>query len=319
MPLLPAQTLDTLQWENGAAVLTTLDAADAMAVRDFAATIDPTDAEQLMVYGAAEQGRMNTWLDVAVDAVVNDDHAPGEQAIGDLLGQLKAWDALCAPRRGLFGGASLSGLRNGCRRMLPIVEELAGQLLVHSVELRKMIKLFERMATENALHHQRLTTYLLCGQVRLEQLQQQREQQAAHALDIRLHDIALTRQVSLQTQAQLALLTKGNQTLIDTIERTLAHTLPLWKAQVLVTLGIAEQTQAARDVANVQQTLQKQMRQRQSLLARMIGWLKGGVNAAERERLRTENMRLMTELGGAQQQEQTQSKRAQDMQTFQQQ
>ncbi len=318
LPTLPARALESVQWERGAANLTTLDEADAMAVRSFAATIDPTDAEELMVYGAAEQGRMHTWLDVAVDAVVNDDRAPGEQAVSDLLGQLKAWDALCAPRRGLFGGASLAGLKTGCRRMLPIVEELAGQLLVHSVELRKMIKLFERMAVENALHHQRLTTYLLCGQVRLQQLEQQNQQQAAHALDIRLHDIALTRQVSLQTQAQLALLTKGNQTLIDTIERTLAHTLPLWKAQVLVTLGIAEQTQAARDVTDVQRTLQKQMRQRQSLLKRLVDWFQGGVNRAERERLRTENMRVIQELSGAEQQEQTQNQRAQGMNTFKQ-
>jgi uncharacterized protein YaaN involved in tellurite resistance len=162
------------------------------------------------------------------------------------------------------------------------------------------------MEGENQSHLERLSTYLLCGQVRLMEL---RDAGAGELdrLERRLHDIALSRQVALQTRAQLVLLLDGNERMIETMERTLNQTLPLWKAQILIALGLSAQVEARAQVERARNALERDMRARNSLLSRLTAALRGSKD--EREALRQSNARLLDAVTGLRE-----ALRAQDLQ-----
>ncbi len=231
----------------------------------FARALDPADPSEVAVYGAAEQGSMQTWLDVAIGAVSQRDLHKSEDSLDQLHDQLRAWERLCAPRRFfIFGGASFPRLRSAYQQAEPAIEGAAGALLDQSIALRHLSKVLERMMRENEAHLQRLGAYQLCGQLRMEQFRAEpasaANPQALIRLERRLQDLQITRQVTLQTRAQLLLLLDGNAQIIDTLERTLKHTLPLWKAQVLVALGLSAQADARKEALRAERALQENTR-----------------------------------------------------------
>ena len=238
--------------------LAALDEAEREQALTFARMIDPSDPAGLSAYGAAEQNGMRAWVDVALQAVAQQDPLKGGQIIDKLQERLRGWERLCAPRRfWFFGGASFPRLRNAYRQADPAVERAADALLDESVALRRASKVLERVARENEEHLQRLSTYLLCGQLRLQSPGDDTDPQMLERLQRRLHDLAMTRQINLQTRAQLMLLLDGNARMIDSLERTLRHTLPLWKAQVLVALGLSAQADAGYNALRAELALQK--------------------------------------------------------------
>ncbi|MDR3052024.1 MAG: toxic anion resistance protein [Oscillospiraceae bacterium] len=260
----------------------------------------PEGAADIAAYGAQEQARMNAWLDIAVDTVAKDAGDEAGQALARLLAQLTVWDALCRPRRLLgLGGAGLPRLRGACRRLLPLVEDLAGALFDRGMALRRMVKVFARMRDENSAHQARLDAYLSDGRTHLDALRGRGDDEAAARLEKRLHDLALSRQVSLQTQAQLDLLTRGNEDLIAALDQALGHTLPLWKTQVTLALGLAGQAQAAQDIALAQRAALRGMAGRQSLLSRLAGLAHSAWARVDRQALRSQNAALLQGLQGA--------------------
>lgn len=274
-------------------------------VSTFVRGIDLSDASQLQTYGAAEQGAMQTWLDVALSAVAQQDMQRGEKSVTRMLEQLREWDRLCRPRMVCFGGAGYARLQQSYQQLAPAVEETAGVLLDENVALRRMSKLLERMAEENGAHLTRLTSYLLCGQLRLKGVENKALQaavgtlpevagvQALQRFERRLHDIALTRQVNLQLRAQILMLLEGNRQMIDTMERTLRHTLPLWKTQALLTLGLSAQAEAQEQVMRTQAGLQKQLAEQGSLLTKFLRRIQGGAQRIDRVKLRENNAALL--------------------------
>jgi uncharacterized protein YaaN involved in tellurite resistance len=239
--------------------LAALDASEREQTLAFAREIDPANPTRLSAYGAAEQSGMRMWIDVALHAVAQGDPFKGRQLIDKLLERLRSWERLCAPRRFLFFyRASFPRLRAVYQQAGPAIERAADALLDESVALRRTSKILERMARENEEHLLRLSTYLLCGQLRLQAPRDDSDDpQALERLRRRLHDLAVTRQINLQTRAQFILLLDGNERMIETLERTLRHTLPLWKAQVLVALGLSAQADARRETLRAEQALQK--------------------------------------------------------------
>ena len=251
-------------WEGGIleaeAVLPALSTEDRAGVRGFAAGIDGLDPSAIAVYGAAEQGAMETWLDIAIKTVASQGVQRDMRGVDRILAALRGFDRLCGARRFLFGHTSFGRLRKEYARLEPNVEINAREVLDQKIGLLRVSKVLERMGSENHAHLARLSTYLLCGQVRLQELRASGSEQIA-PFERRLHDIALSRQVALQTKAQLVLLLDGNGRLIDTMERTLRHTLPLWKSQVLVALGLSAQAEQTRRVRRGQKQERGLLRQ----------------------------------------------------------
>lgn len=274
-------------------------------VSSFVRGIDLSDPSQLQTYAAAEQGAMQTWLDVALSAVSQQDMQRGEKSVTKMLEQLREWDRLCRPRMLFFGGAGYARLQQSYQRLAPAVEETAGVLLDENVALRRISKLLERMAEENQAHLTRLTSYLLCGQLRLNGAQNKEIKeamgnlpeiagtQAQQRFERRLHDIALTRQVNLQLRAQILMLLEGNRQMIDTMERTLRHTLPLWKTQALLTLGLSAQAEAQDQAVRAQAALQKQLNEQGPLLTKLLRRIQGGAQRIDRAKLRENNAALL--------------------------
>jgi len=242
---------------DAGAALAALDAGDRALVRDFAGRIDVAEPSSIAVYGAAEQGAMETWLDVAIKTVADEGAKRDVRGVDRMLASLRGFDRLCGARPFLFGRTGFARLRREYARLEPAVETNAVALLDQSIGLRRVSKVLERMDTENRAHLARLSTYLLCGQVRLQELRASGAGQLL-SFERRLHDIALTRQVALQTKAQLMLLLDGNGRMIDTMERALGHTLPLWKSQVLVALGLSAQAEAQAQVKRTRRVLLRQ-------------------------------------------------------------
>ncbi len=342
---------------EAAAVMPALTEQERSLVRGFAGQIDASDPSQLSVYGAAEQSSMQTWLDVAIKSVADQDLHTGEQGVEKLLAQLRGFDRLCAARMFLFGRVSFSRLRKEYRELDPAVERTAGELLDQSIGLRRISKVLERMEQENQAHLVRLSTYLLCGQVRLAQLRAAQGMPAlpatgavngetalsaqspaavpnagpnvvldavspadtANALELqrlerRVHDIALTRQVALQTRAQMVLLLEGNARMIEVMDRTLRQTLPLWKSQVLVSLGLAAQLDAQHEVERARREIERDMVMRNTFIARLLALLGVG-HAGERQALHRSNEKLLgavTDLQRALRMQQMQSERTQE-------
>ena len=275
--------------ETGAA-LAALPEEDRALVRRFASGIDAGDPSSVAAYGAAEQDAMQTWLAVAIKTVADQGGKQDARVVDRICAALRGFDRLCGARRFLLGHTSFARLRKEYARLDPAVEIQARELLDQSNGLRKVSKVLERMAEENRAHLARLDTYLLCGQVRLQELRAA-DTEAFGNLERRLHDIALSRQVALQTRAQLVLLLDGNARMIDTLERTLRQTLPLWKAQVLVALGLSAQAEARAQAERTRGALERDMRTRNSLLGRLTAALRG--SKSERDALRASNARLL--------------------------
>jgi len=275
---------------DAAAILPALAEEDRARVRGFAAGIDAGDPSGLAVYGAAEQGAMQTWLDIAIKTVADQGAKQDARSVDRILGSLRGFDRLCGARRFLVGHTSFARLRKEYARLAPAVDANANALLDQSIGLRRVSKVLERMEQENQAHLARLSTYLLCGEVRLQELRGAGAGELGR-LERRLHDIALTRQVALQTRGQLLLLVDGNARMIDTMERTLGQTLPLWKAQVLVALGLSAQAEARAEVERTRRALERDMRARNSLLGRLMAALRG--HKDERAALRQSNARLL--------------------------
>lgn len=328
LPRLQARALLTEGELDAAKLMPTLTESERAQVRGFAGQIDPGAPAELSAYGAAEQGAMQTWLDVAVKTVADQGAPQGEQGVDKMLAHLRGFDRLCAARRFLFGRVGFARLRKEYLELEPAVEMTAAELLDQSIGLRRVSKVLEKMELENQAHMARLSTYLVCGQVRLAELRDASatgtaegtqavsglaDAQALARLERRLHDIALTRQVALQTRAQLLLLLDGNAHMIDTMERTLRHTLPLWKSQVLVALGLSAQAEARAEAARARRALERDMAARNSLLARLLAALRGGSHANEREALLRSNAKLLDEVAELRQALQSQLSRSENM------
>ena len=302
------------------------------AVLAYARGIDMSRPGQVIHYAAAEQGRLSTWLDVAVASMARAGQAGDGRSVDALLTQLKTWDALCAPRRFFRGGASLRRLRTGYARMSPLIDELAGKLMQESIALRKTSKILARMETENEEHLARLTTYWLCGKARLKLMKDEQAKRIAQtpqdpltepgeiapaapgqvavaeaampdvrasdaqALQRRLDDLLVTRQMALQMRVQLALLLEGNREMVLALDRALRHTLPLWKTQVMLTLGLAAQAQARQDAERINKTFGQGAGKRSSWLK----WLLRRMPDADRAALRANNGALLASLTEAQ-------------------
>ena len=267
------------------AVLPALTERERAGVRGFAAGIDAGDPSAIAVYGAAEQGAMQTWLDVAIKTVADQGARPDARGIDRMLASLRGFDRLCRARLLWFGRVRFARLRKEYLRLEPSVEHNARALLDQSVGLRRVSKVLERMEPENRAHLARLSAYQLCGQVRLADLRASGGQDLSR-LEARLHDLALSRQVALQTQTQLALLLDGNARMIETMDRTLGQTLPLWKTQVLLALGLSAQAEARAVVKRARRALERDaLRQSNARLLGAIGELRKASQAQEGLRL----------------------------------
>ena len=255
-------------------------------VDDFAGKIDITNSQQVLQYGAASQKKIGDFSEAALSKVSTKDLGEVGEMITDLIGELKNFDA-AEEEKGLFGffkkkQNQLDNLKTKYNKAETNVENIQAMLENHQVQLLKDIAMLDKMYQLNMAYFKELSMYILAGKkkladVRAGELQQAMDKakrsglpedaQAARYLadqcerfEKKLYDLELTRNISLQMGPQIRLLQNNNSMMAEKIQSTIVNTIPLWKNQMVLALGLAHSQQAMeaeRAVTNMTNDLLK--------------------------------------------------------------
>lgn len=241
-------------------------------VADFAAKIDLTNSNQILQYGVGAQKKMATFSENALENVRTKDLGEVGQMLSGVVAELKSFD-VGEDEKGFFARFKRSGnriiaLKARYAKAETNVDQICDALEAHQVQLLKDISVLDQMYENNKTYFKELSMYLLAGNKKLEQVHtvdlpalQQKAQssglpedaQAANDLsnmctrfEKKLHDLDLTRMVSIQMAPQLRLVQNNDLIMSEKIQSTIVNTIPLWKSQMVLALGVEHSTQAAK-------------------------------------------------------------------------
>ncbi len=274
--LVPAQESAIAQAQPSEPVLT---AEEQKIVDDFAAKIDVENTTQILQYGAGTQKKMADFSDAALANVRTQDLGQVGELLVNVVGELKGLDE--EEEKGLFGffrkqANKLENMKNRYAKAEVNVEKIADALQQHQVRLMKDSAVLDKMYEQNLAYFKELTMYILAGKKKLEEVRSGKLQElqetakltglaedAQRARDLsekclrfekKIHDLELTRTISIQTAPQIRMIQNNDTVMVEKIQTTLVNTIPLWKNQMVLALGIAHSTEAAqaqRQVADV--------------------------------------------------------------------
>ena len=255
-------------------------------VDDFAAKIDVENTTQILQYGAGTQKKMADFSDTALANVRTQDLGEVGDLITSVVGELKGFDE--EEEKGLFGffrkqANKLETMKARYAKAETNVEKISDALQQHQVRLMKDSAVLDKMYEQNLAYFKELTMYILAGKQKLEQVRSGKlrqleeaaqrtglaeDAQAARDLsekclrfEKKIHDLELTRAISIQTAPQIRMIQNNDNVMVEKIQTTLVNTIPLWKNQMVLALGIAHSTEAAqaqRQVTDVTNALLKQ-------------------------------------------------------------
>lgn len=239
-------------------------------VREFAAKIDVENTAQIMQYGAGTQKKMADFSDAALANVRAQDLGEVGELIVNVVGELKGFDT--EEDKGFFGffkkqSNKLEMMKNRYDKAEVSVTKISDALQQHQVRLMKDSAMLDQMYEQNLAYFKELTMYILAGKQKLEEIRTGKLQQledTAHrtglaedvqaAKDLadkcqrfekKIYDLELTRAISLQTAPQIRMIQNNDNVMVEKIQTTLVNTIPLWKNQMVITLGIAHASEAA--------------------------------------------------------------------------
>ena len=243
--------------------LSALSEAEQKAVHDFAEKIDLHNSQQILQYGVAAQKNVSDFSDAALSSVRTKDMGQVGDMIGSLLVELKGFDAE-EEKKGLFGmfrkaGRSIEVLKTKYEKAEVNVDKIAAELEKHQITLMKDVAIMDQMYQKNLEYYKQLTMYILAGQEKLahersvtlpemeRKAQASGEAEDAQAandyrnlclrFEKKLHDLELTRVVSLQMGPQIRMLQNHDTMMTEKIQTTIINTIPLWKSQMVLALG----------------------------------------------------------------------------------
>ncbi len=250
---------------------TVLSEEEQQMVDSLAEKINLENTTQILQYGAGTQKKMADFSDKALENVRAQDLGEVGELIASVVGELKDFDA--EEERGLFGffrkqADKVETMKNRYSKAEANVEKITEALEQHQVRLLKDSAMLDKMYEQNLLYFKELSMYILAGKKslaktregHLRELEEKaaatglpEDAQAAKDLDSKcgrfekkLHDLELTRMISLQTAPQIRLVQNNDTTMVEKIQTTIVNTIPLWKSQMVLALGIAHSTEAAK-------------------------------------------------------------------------
>lgn len=240
-------------------------------VNDFATKIDIENTNQILQYGAGTQKKMADFSDTALENVKTQDLGEIGELISNVVGELKDFDV---QEEGKFFGffrkqtSKIENLKNKYDKAQANVEKIADSLQQHQVRLMKDSAMLDKMYEQNLNYFKELTMYILAGKKKLEETRNGKlaemknkavlsglpeDAQAARDLDEKcsrfekkLHDLELTRTIAMQTAPQIRLIQNNDTVMVEKIQTTIVNTIPLWKSQMVLALGIAHSAEAAQ-------------------------------------------------------------------------
>ena len=241
-------------------------------VDDFAAKIDITNTNQILQYGAGTQKKMADFSDAALENVKTQDLGEVGDLISSVVGELKDVSAE-EENKGFFGffrkqTSKIENLKNKYDKAEISVGKITDALQEHQVRLLKDSAMLDKMYDQNLSYFKELTMYIAAGNQKLEATRngelaelknkaalsgQPEDAQAVRDMEEKcnrfekkLHDLELTRTIAMQTAPQIRLIQNNDTSMVEKIQTTIVNTIPLWKSQMVLALGIAHSTEAAQ-------------------------------------------------------------------------
>lgn len=246
--------------------------AEQKMVEEFAAKIDLTNSNQILQYGVGAQKKIADFSESALENVRTKDLGEVGQMLANVVTELKSFE-VDEKDKGFFarfkrGGNRIMALKARYAKAEANVDQICEALEAHQVQLLKDISVLDKMYEINKTYFKELSMYLLAGKKKLQQVRSndlpalQRKAQASglpedaqaandlsnmcDRFEKKLHDLDLTRVISIQMAPQLRLIQNNDLTMSEKIQSTLVNTIPLWKSQMVLALGVEHSTQAAK-------------------------------------------------------------------------
>ena len=247
--------------------------AERKAIDDFEKQIDVSNPDHILLFGADAQKKIADFSDTALEAVKTQDTGEIGNMLVNLVTELKGFEADAEEPKGLrklFSNANtrMEGMKARYTKVSGNVENIASSLEQYQVQLLKDVAMFNRLYDQNSDYFRQLTLYIIAGEEKLEQVRNgelkelmAKAEASGDAMDAqkandlaaqcdrfekKLHDLKLTRQVSMQMAPQIRLLQNNDSLLVERIQSTLSNTLPLWKSQMVLALGLHHSQQALK-------------------------------------------------------------------------
>jgi uncharacterized protein YaaN involved in tellurite resistance len=238
-------------------------------VNDFAEKIDISDSNMVMTYGAAAQQHIASFSESALNSVKTKDLGEIGDTLSSLVVQLKTMDE--PEKKGIAGWFQkkkndVATMKANYTKAEANVDKIVEMLEQHQVTLMKDIALFDQMYDLNLKYYKELTMYIIAGKKRLaevratklaelrkkaEETGAQEDAQAyndfanlCERFEKKLHDLELTRMISIQMGPQTRMLQNNDTLMVEKIQSSIVNTIPLWKSQMVLALGIEHGRQA---------------------------------------------------------------------------
>ena len=265
--------------------------AEKKAVEEFSRKIDINDTNLILNYGAAAQKSVASFSENALSSVRNKDLGEIGETLSSLVVEVKGFGK--EEKKGLFGAFQkqknkLDIMRAQYGKAEASVNRIVAELEKHQVTLMKDIAMFDQMYELNLKYYKELTMYIIAGKKRLEEvrageleeLRRKAEEtgsaedaqkyndmvQQCNRFEKKLHDLELTRMVSLQMGPQTRLLQNNDTLMVEKIQSSLVNTIPLWKSQMVLALGMEHGRQATAAQSAVTETTNELLKKNADML-----------------------------------------------------
>lgn len=250
----------------------TLTPEEKKMVADFAAKIDITDPNIVLQYGAGSQQKIANFSDSALQNVKTKDLGEVGDMITSLVGELRDFEDDDSTKGflGFFKKQTnkLEQMKTKYDKVDVNVEKIATALEDHQVKLMKDVAILDQLYNVNLANFKELSMYIVAGKQKLEEVRANElpaliekakqsnlpeDTQAANDMaamcnrfEKKIHDLELTRAISIQMAPQIRLIQNNDTVMSEKIQTTLVNTIPLWKSQMVIALGLAHSQQALK-------------------------------------------------------------------------
>ncbi len=247
--------------------------AERQAIEDFIGKLDVTNPDHVLLFGADAQKKIADFSDTALDAVKNQETGEVGDMLVNLVAELKGFEEDAEEPKGLRklfakAGDQVERMKARYSKVSVNVENIADSLESYQTQLLKDVAMFDHLYDQNSDYFRQLTLYIIAGDEKLARVRNGKlkellaaAEKSGDAMDAqkandlaaqcdrfekKLHDLKLTRQVSMQMAPQIRLLQNNDSLLVERIQSTLSNTLPLWKSQMVLALGLHHSQQALK-------------------------------------------------------------------------
>ena len=257
---------DSLNFDN-------LTEQEKAAVLAFVERIDIHNSETVLKYGNAAQMKISQFSDKILEDVKTKDTGAISDMLTQLVAELKGFDVDEGKKGGFFGlfkkaSSSLTQLKAKFDKVEENVAEIVAALQSHQKQLISDALMLDELYKQNEQYYHELTLYIIAGELKLKRLREEelppllaKAQETADPADAqaandfsqlierfekRIHDLKLTRMVSVQMGPQIRLMQTNDNVLAERIQSTIANTVPLWKSQMVIALGMTHAEEALK-------------------------------------------------------------------------